>query len=71
MLSPAAGSSRGYVHGASDRTGASRRPPVTPGDILATMYRLLGIDPHMELYDRTNRPHRIVLKGEVVEELLA
>jgi hypothetical protein len=62
----------GYIHGASDRIGAFPADrPVTPGDILATMYRLLGVDPHLELYDRTNRPHRIVLKGEVVEELIA
>lgn len=62
----------GYVHGASDRTGtlpADR--PVSPGDIVATMYRLLGIDPRHILHDALNRPHTVVPKANVVRELLA
>jgi uncharacterized protein (DUF1501 family) len=62
----------GYIHGASDRTGAFPADrPTTPGDILATMYRLLGIDHRQELTDRAGRPHRLVPKGEVVTELLS
>jgi uncharacterized protein DUF1501 len=41
-----------------------------PGDVMATIYRLLGIDHRRELYDPLQRPHRIVPKGEVVEELI-
>lgn len=62
----------GTVFGASDRTGAFPADrPVTPADVLATMYRLLGVDHQQELYDRTRRPHRIVTKGEVINDLLA
>jgi hypothetical protein len=61
----------GYVHGASDKLGAfpSDRP-TTPGDIVATLYKLLGIDHRDELYDRLARPHQIVPQGDVVAELL-
>ena len=62
----------GYVYGASDRTGAFPADrPTTPGDVLATIYRLLGIDHRQELHDNLGRPHRIVSKGEVVENLMA
>ena len=43
----------GFVHGASDRIGA--RPssnPVTPADIVATIYHCLGIPTDLELHDR-------------------
>ena len=61
----------GFVYGASDRTGAFPSDmPTTPSDIIATIYRLLGIDHRRELYDRFDRPHQIVTKGSVVHELL-
>jgi hypothetical protein len=47
----------GVVHGASDRLAAfPADSPTAPADLAATIYRLLGIDPAMELYDRLNRP---------------
>jgi hypothetical protein len=61
----------GYIHGASDRIGA--RPslnPVTPADIIATIYRCLGIPADLELRDRLNRPYTLVPWGNVVEDLL-
>jgi len=62
----------GHVHGASDRTGSQpAESPVTPGDILATLYRLLGVDPKKQIYDSLGRPHQLVPKGRVVEELIA
>lgn len=62
----------GFVYGASDRTGAFPADrPTSPGDVLATMYRLLGVDPHGELLDRTGRPHRVIPSGEVVSDLIA
>jgi uncharacterized protein (DUF1501 family) len=61
----------GYVHGASDRIGAfPADKPTIPGDILATIYRLLGIEHRNDLYDRLQRPHQIVANGEVVDDLL-
>ena len=31
-------------------------PPVSPGDLAATIYHALGIDPHTELRDPLGRP---------------
>jgi hypothetical protein len=62
----------GFVHGASDRIGAKpSRNPVTPGDIVATMYHCLGIEPDTEMHDRLARPFPLVPAGSVIPELLA
>src|SRR5205823_14364208 len=43
----------GSVCGATDRHAAYPvSQPVTPGDFVATIYRLLGIDPHLTVPDR-------------------
>lgn len=66
-----AGIRTGQVIGATDRRGAypvSR--PTHPNDILATVYHLLGFDPHQTtIPDRTDRPIRLT-EGDVVRELL-
>ncbi len=62
----------GYVHGASDRIGA--RPslaPVTPADIISTVYHCLGIDPTREIHDKLARPFTVVPGGEVIKGILA
>ncbi len=47
----------GSVYGASDRYGAvPDRDPVTTGDLAATMYHAMGIDPSTEIHDNLNRP---------------
>jgi hypothetical protein len=47
----------GQVYGASDRTAAyPARSPVSPGDLAATIYHLLGIDPRTEIHDNLGRP---------------
>lgn len=62
----------GCVLGASDPQGAFPADrPTNPGDIIATIYHALGIDHRRQLYDRLDRPHRIVPSGDVVRELLA
>jgi hypothetical protein len=61
----------GHIHGASDRIGG--RPslnPVTPADIIATIYRCLGIRPDLELHDRLGRPITLVPWGNVIGDLL-
>jgi hypothetical protein len=67
-----AGIRTGQVIGATDRHGAypvSR--PTHPNDILATVYHLLGFDPHQTtIPDRTERPVHLT-EGNVVWELLA
>lgn len=63
---------QGFLYGASDETGAyPARDPLTPGDVLATLYHTLGVPHDGLIYDPTDRPHRIVPAGEVVPELLA
>ena len=62
----------GFVYGASDSIGARpSRNPVTPGDIIATLYTCLGIDPDLELTDRLGRPFALVPWGTPIRELLA
>jgi hypothetical protein len=62
----------GSFFGASDRIGARpSRNPVVPGDIVATIYHCLGIDPAMEMTDRLARPFALLPRGEVIRELLA
>ena len=66
------GMKQGFVYGASDKTGAFPADrAITPGDLVSTIYRLLGIANDHTLYDNLHRPHRLVPVGEVVAELLA
>jgi hypothetical protein len=66
-----AGIRGGTVYGASDRVAAyPARDPVTPADLAATIYHLLGIDPAQELHDALGRPHRLC-PGAPIAGLLA
>jgi hypothetical protein len=61
----------GYVHGASDRIGAKPgRNPVTPADVIATVYKCLGVPPDLELRDRLGRPFTLVPWGAPIREVL-
>ena len=64
---------RGAVLGASDRIAAfPREQPVSPKDVLCTIYHLLGVDPHNTyLHDRQGRPLPLVPEGRVLAGLLA
>src|SRR5262245_629385 len=65
------GAKAGFVYGASDSMAAyPAENPVTPGDVAATIYTLLGVDPQMRIYDRFRRPHSLV-SGETISELIA
>jgi hypothetical protein len=44
--------------------------PLTPADIIATIYHCLGIPANLELRDRLQRPLSVVPWGNVVHELL-
>lgn len=62
----------GQVIGASDRTGESPADrPVTPTDLAATIYSILGIDPQLTLHTTDGRPIRINNQGKVVSELFS
>ena len=65
------GTARGRVVGASDRHGGDvADTPISPKDLLATMYHLLGIDHHQTIPDRFGRPLPLV-EGDVIAEALA
>jgi hypothetical protein len=65
------GIARGRLVGASDRLGGEvSETPVSPKDILATAFHLLGIDPHTHVVDALGRPVPIAGSGEVRAELL-
>jgi len=65
------GVARGRVVGSSDRVGGDvRDTPVSPKDILATAFHLLGIDPHTLVPDAQGRPVPIAGEGEMRPEVL-
>ncbi len=68
-----AGIRRGSVLGATDRHAAfPREDPVSPKDVLCTLYHLLGVDPHNTfLRSRQGRPLPLVPEGKVLTGLLA
>ncbi len=66
------GVKQGFVLGASDRMGSQPlESPVSPGDVIATIYRLLGVDSRTQLMDSLGRPHEVAPKGRIVQEILA
>lgn len=67
------GIARGRVVGATDRdAGAPTDRPVSPKDLLATMYHLLGYDPHTRIRDRAGSLVPLVPESaDVVPEMLA
>jgi uncharacterized protein (DUF1501 family) len=61
----------GQVVGSTDRLGT--RPhtrPVTPANIHATIYHVLGIDPKLHLLDPSGRPSPVLEDPTPIEELL-
>ncbi|HJZ93082.1 MAG TPA: DUF1501 domain-containing protein [Gemmataceae bacterium] len=62
---------QGHVFGASDKIGAApSRNPVTPADVLATIYHALGISKDTELRDNLDRPFQLVPWGDVIRDVL-
>lgn len=54
----------GQVYGESDRTGeVPADKPVTPSDLVCTIYSQLGIDPNQELITGDGRPVRLTPPG--------
>src|SRR5262249_28680867 len=60
----------GRVVGESDAKGAfPKTNPKTPQDVLATMYRHLGVDTAAEYLNTAGRPMRVLPSGEPIDEL--
>jgi hypothetical protein len=61
----------GQVYGASDKIGAyPKDKPVSPEDLLSTIYYALGLAPEREIPDREGKPHRLS-DGRPLRELFA
>ena len=61
----------GQVIGSSNAKGeVPQDRPIKPEDILATMYRHLGIDPNMPFANLAGRPIPILYEGSVIPELV-
>ena len=66
------GTKAGSVHGSSDSMGAYPKDyPVAPGDLVATVYHLLGVDPEATVPDHTKRPIPISHGGKPIDRILA
>jgi hypothetical protein len=62
----------GYAHGTTDAQGMdAANEPCTPDDVSSTIFKCLGIDPHLELTTSSGRPVQLFREGKIVEKLLA
>jgi hypothetical protein len=65
------GTAKGKVVGSTDKHGGEvKETPVSPKDLLATAFHLLGIDAHTHVPDSLGRPMPIAGSGIVRPELL-
>ena len=58
------------VGSTNDKAERPKDRPLKPGDLLATVYHQLGIDPTLTFKDHTGRPHPILDEGKPIDELL-
>jgi hypothetical protein len=71
VLLAGGGVKRGFVYGASDKHAAyPAENPVRPDDLAATIFHLLGIDPHTEVRGVGNRP-LLISEGKPVLGVIA
>jgi hypothetical protein len=62
----------GHIHGKSGKDGSDpSEDPVTPHDVVATLYTLLGIPPETELPDQLGRPVRLGGPGKAIRGVMA
>jgi uncharacterized protein (DUF1501 family) len=65
------GTKAGVVHGATDKIAAFPTDhPVSAGDLVATVYHLVGVDPEGMVPDHTGRPQHIAHGGKPVRGVL-
>lgn len=71
VLLAGAGIPGGQVLGASDSVGEGpAERPVTPADLAATIYQLLGIPPTTLLHTPDGRPIQVSRDGQLIRELI-
>jgi uncharacterized protein (DUF1501 family) len=62
----------GYAYGTSDALASEPdNNPVTPGQLAATMYSLIGVSPRKKLMTPDLRPIEIVYNDSPIEDILA
>ncbi|MDA1055613.1 MAG: DUF1501 domain-containing protein [Planctomycetota bacterium] len=72
ILLTGGGVKRGYVHGKSDsHAGWPIDGSVSSADHVATIYTLVGLDPHQTVTDRSGNAVPIGLHGRAVREVIA
>jgi hypothetical protein len=65
------GTRPGVVHGTTDKIAAYPNDhPVSAGDLVATVYHLVGVDPDGTVPDHTNRPQHISHGGKPIRGIL-
>ena len=70
VLVAGGGFAAGRVIGSSNAKGeVPKDRPVTPQDLLVTLYRRLGLDPDLTFTNRAGRPIPIGSNGRVIAEL--
>jgi hypothetical protein len=63
---------QGHVYGASDAIGGYPiDKPVSPADVIATIYQALGIPNTFEFHDSVNQPHKLVPWGQPILEMFS
>ncbi len=61
----------GQIVGSTTRLGESPHDrPISPGDIHATIYHVLGVDPKINFLNHAGRPIPVLDHGEVIAELV-
>jgi uncharacterized protein (DUF1501 family) len=71
VLLAGGGAPGGQVIGSSDAVGESpQERPITPADLAATWYTLLGIHPNTKLYTADARPVPLVQDGQPIKEIV-
>jgi hypothetical protein len=58
------------VGSTTDKGEYPKERPVSPGDLLATLYHVLGIDTSLSFTDRSGRPHTVLREGTPIAELV-
>jgi hypothetical protein len=66
------GTRPGVVHGTTDKIAAFPADhPVSAGDLVATVYHLVGVDPEATVPDHTGRPTHVSHGGRPIQAILA
>jgi uncharacterized protein (DUF1501 family) len=60
----------GQVHGSSDRIAAyPTSDPVSPGDLIATIFHVLGVDHRTLIHDQQGRPY-VLADGKILHSIM-